>query len=88
MTSEPGKPLESAEEHAGNAPDTIPSDTIYSYNVDDSKTPGGIKVRWKVRVVTGPQAARYDARQAEAIREALTWAVRHQDQLRSAQQAP
>jgi hypothetical protein len=56
--------------------------------VDDSKTPGGIKVRFKVRVVTGPQAARYDARQAEAIREALTWAVKHQDQLRSAQDTP
>ena len=88
MIPEPGKPQESAEEHAGNSPDTIPSGTIYSYNVDDSKTPGGIKVRWKVRVVTGPQAARYDARQAEAIREALTWAVRHQDQLRSPQDAP
>ena len=62
--------------------------TIYSYNVDYSKTPGGIKVRWKVRVVTGPQAARYDARQAEAIREALIWAVKHQDQLRSPQDTP
>jgi hypothetical protein len=83
-----GMPEESAEEHAGNSPDTIPSGTIYSYNVDDSKTPGGIKVRWKVRVVTGPQAARYDARQAEAIREALTWAVRHKDQLASTQDSP
>ena len=88
MSTTPGKPQESAEEHARHSPQTIPNGTIYSYNVDDSKTPGGIKVRWKVRVVTGPQAARYDARQAEAIREALTWAVRHQDQLRSAQQAP
>ena len=81
-------PHESAEEHAVNSPDAIPGGTIYSYNVDDSKTPGGIKVRWKVRVVTGPQAARYDARQAEAIREALTWAVRHKDQLRSPQDTP
>ena len=88
MISEPGKPLESAEEHARYSPDTIPSGTIYSYNVDDSKTPGGIKVRWKVRVVTGPQAARCDARQAEAIREAPTWAVRHKDQLRSPQDTP
>ena len=88
MTSTPGMPQESAEEHARNSPDTIPSGTIYSYNVDDSKTPGGIKVRWKVRVVTGPQAARYDARQAEAIKEALTWAVKHQHQLRSPQDSP
>ena len=88
MSTTPGKPQDSAEEFTGNSPDTIPSGTIYSYNVDDSKTPGGIKVRWKVRVVTGPQAARYDARQAEAIREALTWALRHQRQLRSTRDTP
>ena len=84
MTPEPGKPQKSAEQHAGNSPDTIPGGAIYSYNMDDSKTPGGIKVRWKVRVVTGPQAAR----QAEAIREALIWAVKHQHQLRSPQDTP
>ena len=74
MIPESGKPQESAGEHAGNSPDTIQNGTIYSYNLDDSKTPGGIKVRWKVRVVAGPEAARYDARQAEAIRELLIWA--------------
>jgi hypothetical protein len=42
------------------------------------KTPGGLKVRWKVRVVTGPAAARYDARQNLAIRELLSWARQHQ----------
>ncbi len=75
MTPEPGKPRESEEEFTENSPRTIPSGTIYSYNLDDSKTPGGIKVRWKVRVVTGPEAGRYDARQAEAIKELLTWAA-------------
>jgi hypothetical protein len=88
MKPTPGKQPQSAEEQAGNSPDAIPSGTIYSYNVDDSKTPGGIKVRWKVRVLTGPQAARCDARQAEAIREALIWAARHHDQLRSPQGTP
>jgi len=88
MSTTSGKPQDSAEEFTDNSPVTIPSSTIYSYNLDDSKTPGGLKVRWKVRVVTGPQAARYDARQAEAIREALTWAVRHQRQLRSAPDTP
>ena len=34
-------------------------------------------VRWKIRVVTGAEAARTDARQAEAIRELLTWAQRY-----------
>jgi hypothetical protein len=75
MIAEPGKPQESSGEHAGNSPDTIPNGTIYSYNLDDSKTPGGIKVRWKIRVATGPEAARYDTRQAEAIKELLTWAA-------------
>jgi hypothetical protein len=60
-----------SKEHAGNSTDPITVSAIYSYYLDDSKTPGGIKVRWKVRVVTGPEAARYDARQAEAIRELL-----------------
>ncbi len=75
MGTAPGKPRESAGEFTENSPVTIPSGTIYSYNLDDSQTPGGIKVRWKVRVVTGPEAGRYDARQAEAIKELLTWAA-------------
>jgi hypothetical protein len=76
------------ETHAGNSPAPIPQNTIYAYNLDETKTPGGIKVRWKIRVVDGPAAARYDARQAEAIMEALRWTARHQRQLRAAQQAP
>ena len=77
---EPGqeKPREPGKEHAGNSSEAIPESTIYSYNLDDSKTPGGIKVRWKIRVVTGPAAVRYDARQNQAIRELLQWASRHQ----------
>jgi hypothetical protein len=56
----------------------IPNGTIYSYNLDDGKTPGGLKVRWKVRVATGSEADRWDARQAEAIKELLTWASQQQ----------
>jgi hypothetical protein len=55
----------------------IPNGTIFAYNLDERETPGGMKVRWKFRVVTGPEAARVDARQAEAIKEALTWVHRH-----------
>ena len=46
--------------------------------MDDSKTPGGLKVRWKIRVVSGPAAARYDARLNQAITELLQWASQHQ----------
>jgi hypothetical protein len=82
MDPEQGKPPESGKEHDGNSPRAIPESTIYSYNLDDTKTPGGLKVRWKVRVVTGPAAARYDARQNQAIRELLTWASQRQHQQR------
>jgi hypothetical protein len=55
----------------------IPNGTIFAYNVDEDDTAGGMKVRWKIRVANGPEAARAEARQAEAIREALTWLRKH-----------
>jgi len=76
------------ETQAGNSPTPIPESTIYAYNLDETKVPGGIKVRWKIRVVDGPAAGRWDARQAEAILEALRWTARHQRQLRAAQTPP
>ena len=78
MSLTPENGQEKHEEHAGNSPVSIPDSTIYTYNMDDSKTPGGLKVRWKVRVITGPAAAGYDARQNAAIRELLQWACQHQ----------
>jgi hypothetical protein len=65
------------EEQTGNSTESIPESTICSYNMDDSKTPGGLKVRWKIRVVSGPAAARYDARLNQAITELLQWASQH-----------
>ena len=58
--------------------EAIPNGTIFAYNLDEEKTPGGMKVRWKIRVTTGPEATRVNARQAEAIREALTWLRKQQ----------
>ena len=77
----PGNDTGKSEEHDGYSPDAILNGSVFSYNLDDSKTPGGLKVRYKVRVVTGPEADRYDARQAEAIREILLWAQRHPGRL-------
>jgi hypothetical protein len=72
---------ETHEENAGEYPpellNAIPNGTIFSYNLDDGETPGGLKVRWKIRVATGAEGARWDARQAEAIKELLQWAYRH-----------
>ena len=36
-----------------------------------------MKIRAKIRVVSGRQAAALNARQAEAIRELLLWARQH-----------
>jgi hypothetical protein len=38
---------------------------------------GGLKIKWTVRVVDGPDAAQVDVRQAEAIKEILQWAHQH-----------
>ena len=74
MSTAPENGRNKSGEHASNSPADIPDSAIYTYNMDDSKTPGGLKVRWKVRVITGPAAAAYDARQNAAIRELLQWA--------------
>jgi hypothetical protein len=67
-----------AEEQPGNSLEAIPNGTVFAYNLDERKTPGRLKVRWKIRVVTGPDATRTEARQADAIRELLQWARQHQ----------
>ena len=64
---------------AGNSPVAIPDEAYLSYYRDDMENAGGLKVKWKIRVATGPEAARLDARQAAAIRELLIWATQHQD---------
>ncbi len=46
---------------------------VISYNVPEEDRPGGIKVRFKVRVVTGKRAKEIDARQVKAIMEVLQW---------------
>jgi hypothetical protein len=79
VMNEPGKEhAANTEEHQGNSFTAIPNGTVFAYNLDERETPGGLKVRWKIRVVTGPDAARTEARQAEAIRELLQWARHHQ----------
>ena len=51
-----------------------------SYNIDEGERPDGLKVRFKVTIVTGKHAAALDARQAEAIRELLQWTHQHRTQ--------
>ena len=46
---------------------------LISYNVPEGERPGGIKVRFKIRVATGKRAAEIDVRQAKVIMEVLQW---------------
>ncbi len=46
---------------------------VVSYNIPEGDRPGGMKVRFKIRVVTGKRAKDIDARQARAIMEVLQW---------------
>jgi hypothetical protein len=66
-----------AEEQAGNSPDTIPGPAIIAYNLREEERPGGMKVRFKVKIETGRKARELDARQAAVIRELLIWAHQH-----------
>jgi hypothetical protein len=72
------KDPDGGKEHGGNSPPAIPGDGYLSYYRDGIENTGGLKVKWKIRVVRGPEAARLDARQTRAIRELLQWATQVQ----------
>jgi hypothetical protein len=53
---------------------------IISYNFNEDERPGGMKIRIKVRVESGRKGRARDARQAEALKEYLTWVVQQEPQ--------
>lgn len=55
---------------------------IISYNVNEAERPFEVKIRFKIRIVSGKEAAAVDRQQADAIREYLRW-VRQYRQSRS-----
>ena len=64
-------------EQDSNSSPPVPESGIVAYNLREEERPGGpdgLKVRFKVNVVTGPKARDIDTRQAEAIRRLLQWA--------------
>ena len=65
------------EEHGSNSGSIMAGGRIISYNFSEGERPGGMKIRVKIRVVSGKQADAVNAAQAEAIRELLIW-VRQQ----------
>lgn len=68
------------EEKANQSPSGQFSEQVISYNLSEAERPGGLKVRFKITVVTGKKAAALDARQAEAIRRLLEWTLQHRQQ--------
>jgi hypothetical protein len=65
------KRRKSRENGYGNLPGIAPNGRVISYNVAEGERPGGIKVRFKIRIATGKRAAEIDARQATVIMEVL-----------------
>ena len=55
----------------------IDGDRIISYNVGEGERPDGIKVRYKLRVVSGPRAKALEQAQAQVLREVLEWSRAH-----------
>ena len=68
---------ESRENNGGNSPGISPNGRVISYNVPEGERPGGIKVRFKIRIATGKRAQEIDARQAAVIMEVLQWQRQH-----------
>ena len=71
------KPREGRENDYGNLPGIAPEGRVISYNVTEVERPGGIRVRFKIRIATGKRAQLIDARQAEVIMEVLQWQRQH-----------
>ena len=63
--------------YAVNPPGMADNGRLISYNVTEGDRPGGIKVRFKIRVATGKRAAEIDVRQAKVIMEVLQWQRQH-----------
>jgi len=77
MADQPEPRKENHEKHDRNSGGMVKGPHIISYNLNEEQRPGGLKVRFKVRIETGKKAAAIDAAQAEAIRELLSWSREH-----------
>jgi hypothetical protein len=62
------------EDNDQNGVPPIPESGIVAYNLREGERPAGLKVRYKIRIQTGPKARDLDEAQAEIIRELLEWA--------------
>jgi len=65
------------EEQPRNSKTSMAEPRIISYNLSEGERPGGMKVRYKIRIVSGPRARAVDEAQARVIREVLEWSRQH-----------
>jgi hypothetical protein len=65
------------QKHARKWPPYDEGARIISYNVNEEERPSGIKIRFKIRIVSGREAAAVDRQQADAIKEYLRWVRQH-----------
>jgi hypothetical protein len=79
---EPDKPGKGQVNNRNNTPGMPGNGRVISYNLREDERPGGMKVRFKIRVETGKKAAALNAQQAEAIKELLLWVRQHRHQSR------
>ena len=72
-----GKHMKTSGNSEGNPAGIAQNGRVISYNVPERERPGGIKVRFKIRIATGKRAKEIDARQAKVIMEVLQWQRQH-----------
>jgi hypothetical protein len=69
METGPNEPGKRQENHRDNTPGMAANGRVISYNVSEDQRPGGIKVRFKIRIATG--------KRAKEITEVLQWQRQH-----------
>jgi hypothetical protein len=84
MTREPEHNAPGQQKQAKKWPPYDEGARIISYNVNEDERPSGIKIRYKIRVVSGREAATLDNQQADAIKEYLRWVRQHRQSQNSA----
>jgi hypothetical protein len=75
--TKPNEPVKGRGNYRDNALGMAANGRVISYNVSEDQRPGGIKVRFKIRIATGKRAKQIDARQAKVIMEVLQWQRQH-----------
>ena len=60
--------------------ETTETPEVEIYNLDHATTPGGMKVRWRVRTATGKEAQHLEKQQNQVIIKLLTWADQYLSQ--------